>query len=96
MKNNDNYLDNVEKRIVKLENKLAHINILKKTMDGKRDKESNEIFKKVVTNNISNEDDVYDNYNSNNNKSTAVKKIIKLQHHQMIKVYMIKYIIWKN
>ena len=82
MKNNDNYLDNVEKRIVKLENKLAHINILKKTMDGKRDKESNEIFKKVVTNNISNEDDVYDNYNSNNNKSTAVKKIKKTKINQ--------------
>ena len=77
MKNNDNYLDNVEKRIVKLENKLAHINILKKPVDGKRDKELSEIFQNVITNNISNEDIVNENYNSNTNKSSAIKKIKK-------------------
>jgi hypothetical protein len=82
MKNNDNYLDNVEKRIVKLENKLAHINMLKKAVDGKRDKESNEIFQKVVTNNISNEDDVNDNYNLNTNKSAAIKKVKKAKINQ--------------
>ena len=82
MKNNDNYLDNIEKRIVKLENKLAHINIIKKAVDGKRDKESNEIFQKVITNNISNADDVNDNYNLNTNKSAAIKKIKKTKINQ--------------
>jgi hypothetical protein len=77
MKNNDNYLDNIEKRIVKLENKLAHINMIKKAVDGKKDKESNEIFQKVIANNISNVDDVNDNYNLNTNKSAAIKKIKK-------------------
>ena len=82
MKNNDNYLDNVEKRIVKLENKLAHINMLKKPVDGKIDKESNEIFQKVITNNITNEEDDNDNYNLNTNKSAAIKKIKKTKINQ--------------
>ena len=75
MKSNDNYLDDVERRMVKLENKIAQRNILKESLDDQRDKENREMFQKVLTNN---EVDIRDiNININNNKSTVIKKLKK-------------------
>jgi len=73
MKSNDNYLDDVEKRLVKLENRLTHRNMLKQSLDEKKDKETREFFQKVLTNN---EVDIRD-MNINNNKSTVIKKLKK-------------------
>jgi hypothetical protein len=77
MKSNDNYLDDVEKRIVKLENKIGHRNILKQSLDGKKDKESREIFQKVLTNNNDDIRDISISNNTINNKSHTIKKIRK-------------------
>ena len=77
IKSNDNYLDDVERRLVKLENKFGHRNMLKQSLDEKKDKESHEFFQKVLTNHEVDIKEINTNNNIINNKSTTIKKLKK-------------------
>ena len=81
IKNNDNYLNILERRIKKLENKSS--NILKQSNEIKIDKSKNDTLYNVISNTIdSNEDSKSLNTSKNSNLNSNTKKTKKKKNHQ--------------